>query len=130
MPEPIARISGRVDSVAALFYLGAFRASLDSGSMQARRSERASHLQAEGAARRRGAWLVAALLIFICGLFAKQTLVTFPLLVLAYDVAGGRTPRRLTPSRAAFTICASLAIRAHRCRIPGVSARSIRKRGS
>ena len=94
--EPIAWISGRVDSVAALFYLGAFlcfaRFRLDGGAA----SETGSHLQAEGAARRRGAWLVAALLIFICGLFAKQTLVTFPLLVLAYDVAGGRTPRRLT----------------------------------
>ena len=96
MPSPLPWISGRVDSVAALFYLGAFlcfaRFRLDEGAA----SETASHLEAEGAAGRRGAWLVAALLIFICGLFAKQTLVTFPLLVLAYDVAGGRTPRRLT----------------------------------
>jgi hypothetical protein len=94
--EPIAWISGRVDSLAALFYLGAFlcfvRFRLDGGASSAK----ASPLEAEGAARRRGAWLVAALLIFICGLFAKQTLVTFPLLVLAYDVVCGPSPRRWT----------------------------------
>jgi hypothetical protein len=94
--EPIAWISGRVDSVAALFYLGAFlcfaRFRLDEGAA----SETASHLEAEGAAWRRSTWLVATLLIFIGGLFAKQTLVTFPPLVLAYDVACGHTPHRLT----------------------------------
>jgi hypothetical protein len=94
--EPIAWISGRVDSVAALFYLGAFlcfvRFRLDEGVPSAK----APALEAAGAGGRRGAWLVAALLIFICGLFAKQTLVTFPLLVLAYDVAYGRSPRRWT----------------------------------
>jgi hypothetical protein len=94
--EPIAWISGRVDSVAALFYLGAFlcfvRFRLDEGAPSAK----AQPFEAEGAGGRRGGWLVAALLIFICGLFAKQTLVTFPLLVLAYDVAYGRSPLRWT----------------------------------
>jgi hypothetical protein len=107
--EPIAWISGRVDSVAALFYLGAFlcfvRFRLDEGAPSAK----APPLEVEGAGGRRGAWLVAALLIFICGLFAKQTLVTFPLLVLAYDVAYGRSPRRWTRrelvSRYGLTCC-------------------------
>ena len=84
--EPVAWISGRVDSLASLFYLGAFlcfvRFRLGSGK----------------------AWLIATLLIFIGGLFAKQSIVTFPLLILGYDVLGlgsretaGRWLSRLWP---------------------------------
>jgi hypothetical protein len=94
--EPIAWISGRVDSVAALFYLGAFlcftRFRLGDGTSSAK----ASPLEAEAAAGRRAAWFAAALLIFICGLFAKQTLVMFPVLVLAYELVCGPSPRRWT----------------------------------
>ena len=71
--EPIAWISGRVDSLASLFHLGAFlcfvRFRLGS----------------------RRAWLVGALLTFTCGLFVKQSLVTFPLLILAFDLLGPRS---------------------------------------
>ena len=66
--EPLAWISGRVDSVAALFYLGAFLCFV------------------QFRLRQRRAWFVATLAVFVCGLFAKQSLVTFPLLILAYDV--------------------------------------------
>jgi hypothetical protein len=68
--EPVSWISGRVDSLAALFYLGAFLCFV--------RFRLAN----------RHAWLVGALLIFTCGLFAKQSLVTFPLLILAFDLFG------------------------------------------
>jgi hypothetical protein len=68
--EPVSWISGRVDSLAALFYLGAFLCFV--------RFRLAN----------RHAWLVGALLIFTCGLFAKQSLVTFPLLALAFDLFG------------------------------------------
>ncbi len=71
--EPIAWISGRVDSLASLFHLGAFlcfvRFRLGS----------------------RRAWLAGALLTFTCGLFVKQSLVTFPLLILAFDLLGPRS---------------------------------------
>jgi hypothetical protein len=70
--EPVAWISGRVDSLAALFYLGAFfcfvRFRLGN----------------------RPGWLWAALLIFTCGLFAKQSIVTFPVLTLAFDLMAHR----------------------------------------
>ena len=36
----------------------------------------------------RHAWLSATLLIFIGGLFAKRTIVTFPLLILAFNLVG------------------------------------------
>lgn len=65
--EPIAWISGRVDSLASLFYLGAFLCFV---------RFRLEH-------RRR--WLVAALAIFSCGLFAKQSIVTFPAVIIAFD---------------------------------------------
>ena len=68
--EPVAWISGRVDSLAALFYLGAF---LCFGQVPSRESP--------------SAWLLGALLVFTCGLFAKQSIVTFPVLVLAFDSA-------------------------------------------
>jgi hypothetical protein len=68
--EPVAWISGRVDSLAALFYLGAFLC----------------FVRFRVANRR--TWLVAALLMFTGGLFAKQSVVTFPLLILAFDVLG------------------------------------------
>lgn len=92
--EPIAWISGRVDSLAAVFHLGAFlcfvRFRLGS----------------------RRIWLLAALLIFACGLFAKQSLVTFPALILAYDLfaAGskdsGRSMARLWPQLPFFALTA------------------------
>ena len=65
--EPIAWISGRVDSLASLFYLGAFLCFV---------RFRLEH-------RRR--WLLTALAIFSCGLFAKQSVVTFPALIIAFD---------------------------------------------
>jgi len=68
--EPVAWISGRVDSLAALFYLGAFLCFVRFRLVN------------------RQAWLWATLLIFIGGLFAKQTIVTFPLLILAFDLIG------------------------------------------
>jgi protein O-mannosyl-transferase len=80
--EPISWISGRVDSLAALFYLGAFLCFV------------------QFRLRQRRAWFVATLLTFVCGLFAKQSLVTFPILILAYDVLFGRTLNGSTRSRA------------------------------
>ena len=69
--EPIAWISGRVDSLASLFHLGAFLCFV------------------RFRLGNRRAWLFAALLTFTCGLFAKQSLVTFPLLILAFDLMLG-----------------------------------------
>ena len=66
--EPVAWISGRVDSLASLFYLGSFLCFV--------RFRIAN----------RPAWLFASLLIFVGGLFAKQSIVTLPLLVLAFDL--------------------------------------------
>ena len=66
--EPVGWISGRVDSLAAVFYLGAFLCFV--------RFRLAN----------RYAWLFATLLVFICGLFSKQSIVTFPALILAYDL--------------------------------------------
>jgi hypothetical protein len=66
--EPIAWISGRVDSIASLFYLGAFLCFVRFRLGQ-----------------RRG-WLVAALLIFTGGLFAKQSVVTLPVLLVTFDL--------------------------------------------
>lgn len=68
--EPIAWISGRVDSLASLSHLGAFLCFL--------------RFRLGG---RRG-WLFGALLAFTCGLFTKQSLVTLPLLLLAFDLLG------------------------------------------
>ena len=69
MAEPISWISGRVDSLAALFYLGAFWSFI-----QFRRRQRVS-------------WLLAALIIvFACGLFTKQSVLTFRYLILAFDL--------------------------------------------
>lgn len=65
--EPIAWISGRVDSLASLFYLGAFLCFV-------RFRLGTSRL-----------WLLASLLVFACGLFAKQSMVTLPVLLLAFD---------------------------------------------
>jgi hypothetical protein len=100
--EPVAWISGRVDSLASLFYLGAFLCFV--------RFRLAN----------RPAWLLASLLIFTGGLFAKQSIVTFPLLVLAWDVLGRKqdvsTNRwsltRLWPQLPFFVLMASyLALR-------------------
>ena len=65
--EPISWISGRVDSLAALFYLGAFLCFV-------RFRLGTSRL-----------WLLASLLVFACGLFAKQSMVTLPVLLVACD---------------------------------------------
>ena len=65
--EPVAWISGRVDSLAALFYLGAFLC----------------FVRYRLASRRR--WLCGTAVLFVCGLFTKQSVVTFPVLVLAFD---------------------------------------------
>ena len=66
--EPIAWISGRVDSIASLFYLGAFLCFL--------RFRLAS----------RHGWLFGAWLLFAGGLFAKQSVVTLPVLLVALDL--------------------------------------------
>lgn len=66
--EPIAWISGRVDSLAAVFYLGAFLCFV--------------RFRLENRHR----WLIAALAAFVGGLFAKQSTVTLPLLLVAFDV--------------------------------------------
>ncbi len=77
--EPIAWISGRVDSLAAVFYLGAFLCFL---CFRRRQSPR---------------WWVAALVLFAFGLFAKQSVVTFPVLILAYDAVYQPRLRSFTP---------------------------------
>jgi hypothetical protein len=69
--EPIAWISGRVDSLASLFYLGAFLCFV------------------RYRARRRAGWLGGTLVLFVLGLFAKQSLVTLPALLIAYDLVYG-----------------------------------------
>jgi Dolichyl-phosphate-mannose-protein mannosyltransferase len=76
--EPIAWISGRVDSLAAAFYLGAFLCFIRFRSRQAYR------------------WLAVALVLFALGLFSKQSIVTFPLVILAYDAVYGPSPWSLT----------------------------------
>ena len=97
--EPIAWISGRVDSLASLFYLGAFLCFV-----RFRLSNRP-------------AWLFGSLLIFIGGLYAKQSVVTFPLLVLAFDLlrpgkAGHHALAGLWPHLLFFALMASyLALR-------------------
>ena len=66
--EPIAWISGRVDSIASLFYLGAFLCFL--------RFQLAP----------RHGWLFGAWLLFVGGLFAKQSVVTLPVLLVAFEL--------------------------------------------
>ena len=85
--EPIAWISGRVDSLASLFYLGAFLCFVRFRLVN------------------RPVWLFASLLIFIGGLFAKQSIVTFPLLVLAFDL--------LSPAKAGHYVALSPAKAGH-----------------
>ncbi len=92
--EPVAWISGRVDSLASLFYLGAFLCYV--------RFRLAN----------RHVWLFAALVIFIGGLFAKQSIVTFPVLILAFDLllpgsreaVVSRSLRRLWPHVPFFAV--------------------------
>jgi len=79
--EPVAWISGRVDSLAAAFYLGAFFCFIR---FRGRQSYR---------------WVAGALVLFALGLFSKQSIVTFPLLIVAYDAVYGPDPRRLTRSQ-------------------------------
>lgn len=76
--EPIAWISGRVDSLTAAFYLGATLCFILFRS-------RESH-----------GWLAAALILFAFGLFAKQSMITFPVLILAYDATYGPSLGRLS----------------------------------
>ncbi len=73
--EPISWISGRVDSLAAMFYLGAFLCFV---------RFRARHLYG---------YYAGALILFFIGLFAKQSVVTLPVLMLAYDFVSGRISR-------------------------------------
>jgi hypothetical protein len=65
--EPVAWISGRVDSLASLFYLGAFLCFVRFRLVN------------------RSWWLVAAFLTFALALFAKQSAVTLPVLLMAFD---------------------------------------------
>jgi hypothetical protein len=65
--EPLAWISGRVDSLASAFYLGAFLCFVRYRSRQTRTA------------------YAGALILFSLGLFAKQSVVTLPLLLLAFD---------------------------------------------
>jgi hypothetical protein len=65
--EPLAWISGRVDSLASAFYLGAFLCFVRYRSRQSRPA------------------YAGALILFSLGLFAKQSVVTLPLLLLAFD---------------------------------------------
>jgi hypothetical protein len=78
--EPLAWISGRVDSLTALWYLGAFLCFV-----LFRR-------------RHRITWLLATMILFVCGLFTKQSVVTFPILILVFDLFApdhdGSTGRR------------------------------------
>lgn len=74
--EPIAWISGRVDSLASLFYLGAFLCFL---------RFRLGH---------RRLWLLGSLAVFACGLFAKQSVVTLPVLLIVFDWLWFRGERR------------------------------------
>ena len=76
--EPIAWISGRVDSLAAVFYLGATLCFILFRS-------RESH-----------GWLAAALILFGFGLFAKQSMITLPVLIFAYDAIYGPSLGRLS----------------------------------
>ena len=83
--EPVAWISGRVDSLVSVFYLGAFLCFV---------RFRLEH---------RPGWLLATLVAFVCGLFAKQSMVTLPLLLVAFDVVwpvSDQTRDRSWPTRA------------------------------
>ena len=99
--EPIAWISGRVDSLASLFYLGAFLC----------------FVRFRLGYRRR--WLLAALTVFAFGLFTKQSMVTLPVLIVAFDWLwfrpqdpGGRVASRVWPHIPFFVLAASyLALR-------------------
>jgi hypothetical protein len=100
--EPVAWISGRVDSLAALFYLAAFLCFV--------------RFRLAG----RSLWLGGVVALFVCGLFAKQSVVTFPLLVFAFDLfwpasdneARGWSLARAWPHVLLFALAASyLALR-------------------
>src|SRR5688572_21502510 len=65
--EPIAWISGRVDSLASVFYLGAFLCFV--------RFRLGEH----------GLWLGGALLLLACGLIETPSVVTLPVLLVAFD---------------------------------------------
>ena len=94
--EPLAWISGRVESLAAMAYLGAFLCFVRFRNLQQVR------------------WLLASLVIFVCGLFTKQSLITFPALIVVYDVFGpgrsgsirGRTVSRMAAQVPFFVLLA------------------------
>jgi hypothetical protein len=65
--QPVAWISGRVDSLAAAFYLGAFLCFI------------------QFRLRQRRAWLAASVALFVADLYAKQTAITFSVAILAYE---------------------------------------------
>jgi hypothetical protein len=73
--ETVAWISGRVDSLAALFYLGTFLCFVR---FRLRQSYR---------------FYAGALMLFALGLFVKQSMVTLPFLLMAYDLLSGRASR-------------------------------------
>ena len=107
--EPIAWISGRVDSLASLFYLGAFLCFV------------------RFRLGNRPAWLLAALLIFTCGLFAKQSIVTFPRSFL-HSICSSPSPwcAAAGRSRDCGRTCCSLCSR----RCTGASPCAVRERRS
>jgi hypothetical protein len=74
--EPIAWISGRVETLASAFYLGAFLCFV-----RFRLGDRML-------------WLLGALLLFVCGLFTKQSIVTLPALLIAFDCIRPHTEGR------------------------------------
>ncbi len=74
--EPIAWISGRVETLTSAFYLGAFLCFV-----RFRLSDRTP-------------WLLGALLLFACGLFTKQSVVTLPALLIAFDCIRPQAERR------------------------------------
>jgi hypothetical protein len=106
--EPVAWISGRVDSLAALFYLGAFLCFV------------------RFRVRNRRRWLLGALLVFACGLFAKQSLLTLPLLILAFDVMRRRS-MDFSGGRSILVVAAPAVLRA-RGFVSGASPIAVRER--
>jgi hypothetical protein len=76
--EAVAWISGRADSIPTLFYLGAF-------------------LAYAGWRQRPRAWrYAAALVLFFCALFSKQSAITMPVLLVAFELlVEGRRGRPL-----------------------------------
>jgi hypothetical protein len=85
--EPLAWISGRVDPLAAVFYLGAVLCFV-------RFRSRPSYVYYAG-----------SLVLFSVGLFAKQSVVTLPAVLLAYDLISTRRVH-FTPALPFFAVLA------------------------